>query len=181
MAVLAESIMRHLSEHGSSYTRQLAAAMETSAASIRRVCRCLRAHGMVNTEENLHWLTPAGRELLERGGYIPCQRAGRAASSEGRTLRQRAWTVIRMADHTSVPDLLRIITDGDEPGAAQSLRRYCEALCRVGILGRTGRTGRYYLRPEANTGPKAPAYNSAARTVTDRNTGKTIPLEYAHD
>ena len=48
------------------------------------------------------------------------------------------------------------------------------------ILGRTARTGAYFLRSEANTGPLAPAYNRAEKCVTDRNTGKTCPLEAAH-
>lgn len=180
MAVLAERIMQHLGAHGASYTRQLAAALDASAEGICRVCRCLRAHGLVRTDESLHMLTAAGRELLQQGGYVPCQRAGRAATSEGRTLRQRAWNVIRMADHASVPDLLRTITDGDEPGAAENLRNYCTALYRAGILGKTARTGAYFLRVEANTGPKAPAYNRAAKTVTDRNTGVTVNLGASH-
>ena len=180
MAVLAERIMQHLRAHGASYTRQLAAALDASADGICRACRCLRAHGLVRTDDSLHMLTAAGRDLLSTGGYVPCQRAGRAASSEGRTLRQRAWNVLRMADHTSVPDLLRTITDGDEPGAAENLRNYCKALQRAGILGRAARSGRYYLRSEANTGPKAPAYNRAAKTVTDRNTGVTVNLGASH-
>ena len=122
----------------------------------------------------------ARKTLLETGGFIPCQRAGRNATSAGRTLRQRAWSVMRMADHFTVDNLMQTVCDGDEGNAGDNLRNYCRALFRAGILGRTARTRAYFLRDEANTGPLAPAYNRAEKCVTDRNTGKTYPLEAAH-
>ena len=85
-----------------------------------------------------------------------------------------------MADHFTVDNLMQTVCDGDEGNAGENLRNYCRALFRAGILGRTARTRAYFLRDEANTGPLAPAYNRAEKCVTDRNTGKTFPLEAAH-
>ena len=179
MAVLSERILRHLLENGPSLTRQLASKLGTSHKSIERVCRCLRSHDLLHTEAGMHGLTTAGMKAAKDGGWVPCQRAGRAASSNGRTLRQRAWNVLRMADQTTVPDLLRVICEGGEQGAAENLRNYCRALCLAGILGKTRRTGAYFLRREANTGDKAPAYNRESKTVTDRNTGRTVSIAEA--
>lgn len=177
MAVLTERIMHHLAEHGASYTRQLAAALEVTSEGVRAVCRCLRSHDLIHTtDDNMHGLTAAGQQWIQTGGFLPCQRAGRAATSEGRTLRQKAWNVLRMANMATVGDLLRTVCDGDEKGAENNLRNYCRALYRAGILGKAARTGAYYLRPKANTGPKSPAYNRAEKSVTDRNTGKSVSI-----
>ena len=176
MAVLAERVMRHLAEHGNCYTRQIAAALDAASTGVSAACRCLRSHGLVHTEGSIHGLTDAGRQWAEVGGFLPCQRAGRAATSEGRTLRQRAWSVMRMADKINVADLMRTLCDGSERGAEDNLRNYCKALYRAGILGKTARTGAYFLRVEGNTGPKAPSYNRVAKSVTDRNTGTIVSI-----
>ena len=176
MPVLTERVMRHLAEHGNSYTRQIAAVLEVTSDGVCAICRCLRSHGLVYTEGSIHGLTDAGRQWAEVGGFLPCQRAGRAATSEGRTLRQRAWSVMRMADKINVADLMRTLCDGSERGAEDNLRNYCKALYRAGILGKTARTGAYFLRVEANTGPKAPSYNRVEKSVTDRNTGKIMSI-----
>ena len=149
---LAERIMRELAE-GALLTRQLAARLDSRAQVILAACRCLRHKGLVHTIESMHGLTRAGKALLEQGGFIPCQRKGRAAGSAGRTLRQRAWTVMRMADHFSVDSLLQTVSDGDERNAENNLRNYCRALHRAGLLGRTARSGDYFLRREMDSGP----------------------------
>lgn len=181
MAVLSERVMHHLAEHGACYTRQLAAALGVTSDGVCTVCRCLRSYGLIHTtEDNMHGLTAAGQQWTQVGGFLPCQRAGRAATSEGRTLRQRAWSVMRMADKITVADLLRTLCDGTERGAEDNLKNYCRALWRAGMLGKTARTGAYFLRPDANTGPKAPSYNRVEKTVTDRNTGKTVYIGGSH-
>ncbi|WP_455552721.1 hypothetical protein [Desulfovibrio sp.] len=177
---LAERIMTILATDGPQYTRQLAAALESQSECVRQVCVCLRRKKLVRSERGLHSLSKEGMALLQRGGFIPCQRKGRSATSAGRTLRQRAWSVMRMADHFTVDSLMQTVCDGDEGNAGENLRNYCRALFRAGILGRTARTRAYFLRDEANTGPLAPAYNRAEKCVTDRNTGKTYPLGAAH-
>lgn len=177
---LAERIMTILATDGPQYTRQLAAALESQSECVRQVCVCLRRKKLVRSERGLHSLSKEGMALLQRGGFIPCQRKGRSATSAGRTLRQRAWSVMRMADHFTVDSLMQTVCDGDEGNAEDNLKKYCQALHRAGILGRTARTRAYFLRSEANTGPLAPAYNRAEKCVTDRNTGKTYPLEAAH-
>lgn len=178
MAVLSERVLRHLAENGPCYTRQLASMLGATAEGVLQACHCLQRHGLLHTEAGMHGLTAAGIETA-KGGWVPCQRVGRAASSNGRTLRQRAWNVLRMADQTTVPDLLRVVCEGGEQGAEQNLRNYCRALYLAGILGKTRRTGAYFLRSEANTGAKAPAYNRESKTVTDRNTGRTVSIAEA--
>lgn len=121
MAVLAERILLHLAEHGPCFTRQLASCLGASSKGIVYACRCLRRHGLLHSEDSLHGLTAAGMQTARDGGWIPCQRVGRAATSDGRTLRQRAWAVLRMADHTTVPDILRVVCDGDD----RARRRTC--------------------------------------------------------
>lgn len=174
------NILERLADDGPQYTRQLAARLNLPCARVSELCRCLRHHKLVHSEDGMHGITRAGRERLAKG-FLPCQRKGRAASSEGRTLRQRAWNMMRMRDHFSVDDLLTVLCDGEEKGAEDNLRNYCRALHRAGILGVTGRSKAYYLRPEANHGALAPAYNRAEKCVTDRNTGEIISLEAAHD
>lgn len=176
---LAERILRELAA-APLLTRQLAARLDARTPGVMAACRCLRHKGLIHTEDGMHGLTRTGKTLLETGGFIPCQRAGRNATSAGRTLRQRAWSVMRMADHFTVDSLMQTICDGDEGNAGDNLRNYCRALFRANILGRTARTRAYFLRDEANTGPLAPAYNRAEKCVTDRNTGKIFPLEAAH-
>lgn len=181
MAVLSERIMEHVAAHGACYTRQLAAALDASSEGIARVCRCLRSHGLMHTTEDyMHGLTALGQQCVAEGGFIPCQRVGRAATSEGRTLRQKAWSVLCMVYMTTLPDLLRTVCDGDEKGAEDNLRKYLRALYLADILGKSARTESYFLRLEANTGPKAPAYNRVKKTVTDRNTGKVMPIGDNH-
>ena len=177
---LAERIMATLVTDGPQFTRQLAATLGAKNDSISEVCSCLRKKGLIHSEDGLHGLTRAGKAFMESGGFVPCQRKGRGAASAGRTLRQRAWSVMRMADHFTVDSLMQTVCDGDEGNAGENLHNYCRALHRAGILGRTARTRAYFLRPEANTGPLAPAYHRAEKCVTDRNTGKIHALEAAH-
>ena len=150
---LAERIMTILATDGPQFTRQLAATLEAKNDSISEVCSCLRKKGLIHSEDGLHGLTRAGKAFMESGGFVPCQRKGRGAASAGRTLRQRAWSVMRMADHFTVDNLMQTVCDGDEGNAGENLRNYCRALFRAGILGRTARTRAYFLRDEANTGP----------------------------
>lgn len=173
---LAERIV-HMLADGPRFTRQIAAELDVRGESVAAVCRCLRHKGWVCGEGGLHGLTRHGQDELARGGFIPCRRKGRAAASAGRTLRQRAWAVMRMADHFSVDSLLRTVSDGEERNAENNLTNYCRALYRAGFLGRMARTRAFFLRAGADTGPLAPAYNRAEKCVTDRNTGRTIFLE----
>lgn len=173
---LAERIV-HMLADGPRFTRQIAAELDVRGESVAAVCRCLRHKGWVCGEGGLHGLTRHGQDELARGGFIPCRRKGRAAASAGRTLRQRAWAVMRMADHFSVESLLQTVSDGEERNAENNLTNYCRALYRAGFLGRTARTRAFFLRSEADSGPLAPAYNRAEKCVTDRNTGRTIFLE----
>jgi hypothetical protein len=171
----ARDVLYHLAAVGPCYTRQIAAALGLHRDTVTRVARCLSRRGLVFSVDGLHGITKAGRERVVEG-FNPCELKGRAAASRGRTIRQRAWNVMRMMDTFSAADLLRCVCDGDGGGtekkAEDNITRYCRALAHAGILGITARTGRYFLRDD--TGPLSPAWNKVEKCVTDRNTGKII-------
>ncbi len=171
-------VLERLASEGPQYTRQLAAALGLAASHVSKLCTCLRQNQLIHSESGMHGITEAGRARLSEG-FLPCQRKGRAATSKGRTLRQRAWNVMRMRDQFRLDDLLTTLCDGDEKGAQENLGHYCRALYLAGILGMTARTKAYYLREEANHGPQAPSYNHGAKCVTDRNTGEVIAIRGA--
>ena len=173
-----ERIMRLLASHDRPMlTRQLVASLEIPRSSFCYACQRLQHFDLVTSPARGRYaLTDTGRRLLEAGGPFSYQRKGKGASSAGRTLRQRAWSVMRMADHFTVDSLLQVISDGGSASEEHNIRRYCGMLYRAGFLGKTARTRAYFLRQEANTGPLAPAYTDAVCCVTDRNTGKVYPL-----
>lgn len=77
------NIMERLASEGPQYTRQLASSIGVSSEYVRKLCRCLRHHKLIHSEGGMHGITEAGRaRLADR--YLPCQRKGRAATSEGR-------------------------------------------------------------------------------------------------
>ena len=180
--MLDEHILRLLSRHGPMLKRQLAANLDAHRASIARACHGLQKHDLIKIPGSGQIsITAAGRKLLEAGGPFPCQRKGKGAPSAGRTLRQRAWSVMRMADHFTTDSLLQIVSDGDSAGEEDNIKTYCRILYRAGFLGKTARTHAYFLRREADTGPLAPAYNSEEYCVTDRNTGKVYSLRHGNE
>lgn len=170
----AAAIMQMLAT-GPKLTRQLATALNRQPESVCEPCRRLARHGLVHSVEGMHGLTGKGAKILESGLPLPCARKGHAARSNGGTLRQRAWNIMRMRDTFTVDDLLRSLCDGSEKSAENNLANYCLALRRAGFLGVTARTGSYFLK--TGHGPKAPAYNRGEKCVTDRNTGKTVMIK----
>lgn len=174
---LDESILRLLSCHGPMLTRQLIASVEKHPNTVTQACQVLREHALITTSKGQHSITAAGCKLLEAGGPFPYQRKGKASSNLRRSLRQRAWNIMRMVDHFTVSSLMQTICDGDEAAAEYNLSTYCSILYRTGFLGKTKRTRAYFLKIEANTGPLSPSYNRITHTMTDRNTGKIYDIE----
>lgn len=103
----------------------------------------------------------------------PC--TGKTQSRRKRTLRDKAWAAMRGREFFSVEDLLfLLITEGDSAKAQLNVQSYVTALEGAGYLVRKMNNGqrRYRLRRDMDTGPLAPAWNKATRTVTDANMGK---------
>lgn len=159
---------------GFKLTRELAEI--TGAGDLKSCLRALRGRGLVASCEGLHSITDAGRDALARKLKLnsgPC--SGKAASRKTRTLRDKAWSAMRQRDFFGVDDLLLLlVSEGDCEKARRNLQGYCTALEFAGYLARKAGQGprRYRLRRERDTGPLAPAWNKAARTVTDANTGE---------
>lgn len=167
---------------GPKLTRQIAASLVKPREDMRRCLDRLRRKGLVDSAEGTHQITEAGRAALAEGRDImsgPC--GGNTTSRQGPTLRQRAWRLMRMRDGFSVEDLLSTLCDGGERDALANLRRYVVALEATGYLTPFRRRGeggakRWFLRRDRNTGPEAPALNTAARRLTDHNTGQVFDL-----
>jgi len=97
-------------------------------------------------------------------------------------MRAKAWRALRIRRKAGVADLLPLVlgpeaTPVDEANARRSLDRYLTALAMSGHLTELPRRGgpnqigvRWVLTND--TGPCAPAWNKAQRTVTDGNTGE---------
>ena len=106
------------------------------------------------------------------------------------TLRQRAWTAMRMSRTFSIEDLLVASASGDEKDPRGNLRRYCKGLCAAGILRRLARfqqglsAGGPVYRLARDLGPIAPALRSGSPGLHDPNLtagdNGTARLEPAH-
>lgn len=163
-------IMELLQMEGPQFTRQIAAKLSISPRHVCDVCRCLRNEGCIASVEGLHGLTKKGLDAIISGKF-PC----REYDVRKRSLRQRAWNVMRMRDMFTVSDILETVCDGTEKNAEGNIRQYCAALHRAGILKITQRTKSYFL-PKGQ-GPLCPAYNREQNYVLDRNTGEFFGLE----
>ena len=91
------------------------------------------------------------------------------------TLRQRAWTAMRMSRTFSIEDLLVASASGDEKDPRGNLRRYCKGLCAAGILRRLARfqqglyAGGPVYRLARDLGPIAPVLRSNSTDIHDPN------------
>lgn len=177
MTWLGLPMLRALSE-GPKLTSELALAVGITTDHAGRVCRCLRARGVLRTGGGIHELTEAGREAVERGEEITCGPQRGTVRREG-SLRARAWRAMRIKERFGLDDLLTLLCDGSERTSQSNLRSYLIALERAGYLARLKRSAanggpRWLLI--LNSGPQAPAWNKQTRTIADPNTGAVIPV-----
>lgn len=110
--------------------------------------------------------------------------ASRRVNTVKRSLRRRAWWLIRRRVTFTLPELLVILTDGSEQDAKRNLHQYLQALMRCGILSIDSETEhsprkricllRYRL--EINNGVAAPIWQKARNEVFDPNTNVYYPL-----
>ncbi|MFZ5427108.1 MAG: winged helix-turn-helix domain-containing protein [Thermodesulfobacteriota bacterium] len=172
---------------GPKLTRQIAAVLSRPSRDVSSCLGTLSKRGLIVSADGVHEITEAGRKALASGVELtsgPCN--GEATSRHSKTLRVRAWRFMRMRDGFSLGDMLRTLCDGTEAHARDNLRGFVRALEMAGYLQALPRRGaageqRWRLRREHDTGPEAPAWHKAARTLRDHNTGEvfTIPLKEA--
>lgn len=157
-------------------TGQLGARIEGTTSARLQSCLCtLRDRGLVSSVQGVHALTDKGRAWVAAGLEVNGgPRPGRAASRTANTLRAKAWRYLRLKGKASMNDLLFIVADGTEGDAEKNLRRYLRALTAAGYLAPL-RSG-WLLLTDRDTGPEAPALNTATKTVTDANTGESWPI-----
>ncbi|WP_282093067.1 MarR family transcriptional regulator [Epibacterium ulvae] len=158
-------------------------------------------------------VSSAAGQLIQKGyverEYLGCYRLtdeGRAAKRKGvaivhgsdadtprctsiprkKTLRQRAWNVMRLKKKFSVADLLVTATLGSEGNPESNLNRYCRALCRAGVLQPLARKqpgdapsspGRTRFLLVNNLGPIAPSFRKKQNVLWDYNAQKEMPCE----
>lgn len=168
---------------GPKFTREVASALGVSTDSAKGTCKSLAARGLMQTVEGLHGITTAGVQALEGGEHLVSGPAkGGCAERDKGSTRAKAWRVLRIHRKVAVEDLLPFVlaaeaTKEDEAKARYNLDRYLRALTAAGYLHalpRRGGPARWLL--VRDTGPCAPAWNKAQRTVTDPNTGEIHAL-----
>lgn len=130
-------------------------------------------------------LTPAGFAAAAAGEVIrPGPRGPHTRVREVRdTLRQRAWTSMRMQRLFTIPDLLLEAARPEDGDPKDNLQRYLLRLCRAGYVAVSPRRApgtaptsnghhRYLLKRD--TGSRAPAVMSKVDGIHDFNTGEVV-------
>lgn len=131
-------------------------------------------------------LTEAGQEAHREQVVIGAGpwRGERKAVRERprRSLRERAWQMLRRVRKASLPELLELL---DAPDAEHGLSRYLRALAAGGYLRRLpvrlpgthpNSRGRVRWLLVLDTGPKAPVWRQTRNELHDPNTGDVRPL-----
>lgn len=164
---------------GPKLTRELADALGVGVEGARDICKRLAARGLMQSVEGVHGITEAGTQALAGGAEVVSGpgKGGCAERYKG-SLRAKAWRGFRIRRKAGVDDLLPLVLGPEtkpeaEAKARQNLDCYLRALTRAGFLTELPRRGgpaRWVL--VRDSGPCAPAWNKAQRTVTDANTGE---------
>ena len=171
---------------GPKLTRDLVAALGIPKSGVRDACKRLAARGLMQTAEGVHGITEAGALALAGGAEVVSGPAkGGCVERYKASLRAKAWRVLRIRRKADVEDLLPLVlgmdaTKEEETKARYNLECYLRALTLAGYtheLPRRGGPARWLL--VRDTGPCAPAWNKAQRTVTDANTGEVHALPKA--
>lgn len=172
---------------GPKLTRELIDALGMTKAGVRDVCKRLAARGLMRSAEGVHGITEAGSMALAGGSEVVSgpSKGGCVERYKG-SLRARTWRGLRIRRKVCLDDLLPLVLSADddtkeaERKARQNLSHYLKALTQAGfltLLPRRGEVLRWLL--VRDTGPCAPAWHRAQRTVTDTNTGEVHTLPKA--
>lgn len=139
-----------------------------------------KADGTQPRKPGCYTLTSAARACIDEGHRIASgqPKDGKRPRTVTGGLRLKAWRAMRILTKFSIPDLLKHCADGGEADATSNVGKYVRALCKAGYLAELRRepgialTSNGYKRwlLVRNSGPDAPVWNQAAKTVTDMNT-----------
>lgn len=171
---------------GPKLTRDLIDALGMTKAGVRDACKRLAARGLMQSVEGLHGITEAGSLALAGGAEVVSGPAkGGCVERYKGSLRARTWRGLRIRRKVCLDDLLPLVLSAGDTKEAerkvrQNLSHYLKALTQAGylaLLPRRGETLRWLL--VRDTGPCAPAWHKAQRTVTDANTGEVHILPKA--
>lgn len=164
---------------GPKLTRELADALGIPVERAKEHCRRLKDKGLMQSAEGVHGITEAGTLALAGGAEVVSgpSKGGCAERYKG-SLRAKAWRGFRIRRKAGVDDLLPLVLGPEtkpeaEAKARQNMDCYLRALTKAGFLTelpRRGSPARWVL--VRDSGPCAPAWNKAQRTVTDANTGE---------
>ena len=132
-------------------------------------------------------LTSAGKAFLDEGRRIASGQptSGTRVRVVAGGLRSKAWHAMRILQKFSLGDLAKHCAVGGEADAAGNLGKYVRALTRAGYLTElrrepgTAPTSNGFKRwlMVRDSGPQAPVWNQAGKTVTDANTRTVYPLD----
>lgn len=157
------------------------------AKAVENCCLKLRAHGfLTRTARGCHKLTPAGVVAFQEGAKL---RSGPKGAHIGRktvpgTVRDRAWSALRITGKGSIPDVIMLAAEGGEKNISNNIGKYFRALARAGYLRQlrvrepgTSPTSNGHVRwlLVRNSGPLAPVWRVKAGTVYDPNTEEEWP------
>lgn len=103
------------------------------------------------------------------------------------SLRVRVWRAIRIRNSFSIPELIPIVTKGEEKDAQSNIYKYVHALECASYLIRMGKRqrgtaltsngfARWRLDLEKNTGPQAPVWRMSKGSIYDPNIDQEIFL-----
>lgn len=161
---------------------------ERTAISNRKVAKAagkLIARGFVERiERGCYQLTEDGQTFVASGVDIisgPQKAHTGQKAPVANTLRQRAWTVMRMSGAFTIGDLQIAAASGDERDAVGNLRRYLKALTAAGYVmempvraAGTKLTSNGFKRWRLlkDTGPLAPVVSAKVSGLIDHNFGK---------
>ncbi|MDO5529880.1 MAG: helix-turn-helix domain-containing protein [Paracoccus sp. (in: a-proteobacteria)] len=171
-------------------TAEIAVATELKGPQVWAATGKLIARGYVERREiGCFALTSDGQDAHALGADIglgPVTRTQRPRRRAfGHTLRQRAWNAMAVTRVFTVPDLVTAAARDHDKLPDDNIRRFCSRLAKAGYL-RVKPSRRPDHRPNSNghkifevikhTGPIAPTYLSARKSVLDRNTGEEFPV-----
>ena len=146
-------------------------------------------HGYLSrTEIGIFKLTEKGAEAKAAGVVI---KSGpmRPDTGKGRkpfknTLRQRAWSAMRIMSVFSINDLVAVASDDPTDAQHVNIRRYCLALCKAKILmvmptrergTALSSNGFKRYRLFNDLGDIAPTYRGSKDEVFDHNSREVLP------
>ena len=148
----------------------LAAAQDLTHSQFGQAAALLICRGLVERVEiGCFRLTDAGRAAIADGVRIESGVTGpdRALRIPPRkSIRQRAWNVMRIQKVFTVPDLATAVQMSGDGDVVENLRRYCSELARAG----------YLLRSARRQPGTAPGSNGFAVYTLIRNTGRLAPV-----